>query len=207
MIEQKDYWSEKEPNAEMPIPAKTHKPVHGGYPDFVARQESDAETKAARKALDDGENLDVMAAIFGQAPPTRSGPPTVAHRLKSDEVKPPVYFDGLKLWHVLNRRANAAHEASVGVKDALRAVQNAVSESDVRLAVSKLTSLIHLIMTSEEGKDLRIALSVDELATAIDNIAPPEPRGYVPHMGLHYAVKPLRSIIDKMRLYLAITQG
>lgn len=40
---------------------------------------------------------------------------------------------------------------------------------------------------------------VAQLESELDKMAPPNPVGYTKHMGLHYAAKPLRVIVEQMK--------
>lgn len=116
--------------------------------------------------------------------------------------KPEIYFDGVKIGNVLQRIAHDATANAWAMTHALREVRLAETPTE---KANALHSLYELVRKFEEDREVKIALKVEELANAIDVIAPPNPKGYVPNMGIHYAVSPLRKIIDGIRL--AFKQG
>lgn len=116
--------------------------------------------------------------------------------------KPEIYFDGVKIGNVLQRIAHDATANAWSMTHALREVRLAETPTEKAKA---LHLLYELVRKFEEDREVKIALKVEELANAIDVIAPPNPKGYVSNLGIYHAVSPLRKLIDGIRL--AFKQG
>jgi len=117
---------------------------------------------------------------------------------------PAVYFDAVRLNATLRSLAHDATAANWQMETAVRNVRLAETHSEKEMAVAALTMIVK---SYDDNKEVQVALMVDELASAIDGIAPPDPRGYTPNMGLHYAVKPLRNIVERIKAYFASVDG
>lgn len=106
------------------------------------------------------------------------------------ETKPNLYFEAVKL--------NAALESLVLSTQGQQAqLRKAMFSADWPL----VEILMRDILLAQP--DIVFRIMIDELANTIDSIAPPNPKGYVPHMGLHHAMHPIRKIVNTIRTILS----
>lgn len=117
---------------------------------------------------------------------------------------PEVYFDGVKVATALRQIAHDAQSRSWRAETAIRNVRLAETADERRYAVATLRDFI---FTVKGDREVDIRILVNELADTIDEKAPPNPKGYVPHMGLHYAMKPLRDIVERIRKLFTESDG
>lgn len=117
---------------------------------------------------------------------------------------PDVYFDGVKVATALRQIAHDAQSRSWRAETAIRNVRLAETADERSYAVATLRDFLFSVKGDREV-DIRIL--VNELADTIDEKAPPNPKGYVPHMGLHYAMKPLRDIVERIRKLFTESDG
>lgn len=200
------------------ISAKEYKPTHGGYPGptnpvtgsewgpGIALDQGFLDGQARKvQSRANGDDAQIAAEIVASESPRKSG-----FNYGSgwgSEPKPSIYFDAVRLSQALDARAHAATAQAWKITTAIRAVRLAETETEKRVAVSHLTDEVASVMDSEEAASLRVYMLVNDLANQIDVVAPPNPKGYVPHMGIHYAMKPLRDTIAKLREWFKTVPG
>lgn len=105
---------------------------------------------------------------------------------------PAIYFDGVRLQQALAAQALEAHRRLWRLETALRNVKEARSEYEAATTTQMLSETIAVL--NREVPELHTAALVEELLRTIDHAAPPDPLGYVPHMGLHHAMHPIRKL-------------
>lgn len=111
---------------------------------------------------------------------------------------PAAYFEAVKLAHVLEQIVDRARLRQWRLETAMRNLRSA-SASDWEYHLNTLVSTTANLTGAEE----RMRMNIEEMANTIDVIASPNPKGYVPHMGIHYAVAPLRKIMGRIKASLA----
>ena len=121
-----------------------------------------------------------------------------------DEPLPAVYFDAVRLNATLRSLAHEATRKHWDMETAVRNVRLAETVSEKEMAVAALTLAVN---SYADNTDVQISMLVDDMVNTVNQIAPKNPVGYTPHMGLHYAVKPLRTIVQRMKDYLASVGG
>lgn len=112
---------------------------------------------------------------------------------------PSIYFDAAKLATALDERAAEHLALSARIKGSQAMVRMAKTNEASREAIAALGSAVQAALHSNDGEALKLHMLVNDMANTIDVIAPPNPKGYVPHMGIHYAVSPLRKILNSIR--------
>lgn len=160
-----NYWSEHEPNAPM---------------DAIEHGES-VFYKPVHGGYPEAENIAEMQLSRAQL-------------IRSPLAKPPMYFEAIRMWNALDHIANEARARATGLKEAIRLVQTAGSEDEVRLRSANLSGQLSDLLNSDDGSQIKARLLIEDLVNTIDQIAPPDPKGYVPNMGLHHAIHPVRKI-------------
>lgn len=122
--------------------------------------------------------------------------PSTAPRLNKRGSLPPIYFDAIKISQTLDQIASEASVRHSRLLWAIRDRREAVGAEATARADRYLRDAIKAVHIN---KDFAIRMHVEELANTIDAIAPPDPKGYVPHMGLHHAMHPVRKIVNAIR--------
>lgn len=105
------------------------------------------------------------------------------------------YFDGVRMLIALREQRQELYRQSQVLEEAMTAVRAGYSETNL---IAKLAEF--------STTDLRVRMEVNTLASQIDIIAP-EPKGYTKHMGIQYALRPLKDTITRLRSYLAMVGG
>lgn len=108
---------------------------------------------------------------------------------------PSIYFDGVRLEATMNRLAQRMSTAAWEITTAVRNVRLAETPTEKRMTETKLRAAMEAAM---QDRDVSIAYKVDEIADTIEGKVP-EPKGYVPHIGIHYELRPIRNAIRNLR--------
>jgi hypothetical protein len=202
-----------------------HKPVHGGYPGGDRIMIMGTGGTIIRDDFGDAEPISVgpVNPVPGSGwtdERTQTDQAIAAELVASESPrangfnygtgwgkapKPPIYFDAVRLSIALDQISHDASARAWRLTTALRAVRLAETPTEKADAVALLSETYSNLMA--EVPDAKVAMLVNDLANVVDQIAPPNPKGYVPHMGIHYAVKPLRDIVAKLRTYFASVGG
>lgn len=203
-------------NAIVGMTAAMYKPKHGGYPDYAALPNSETGVEIHDPGPEvtspiPGSDWSVEAYTLGDAVDANR---IAAEIVASDSPraqgynygvgwgsgpKPAIYFDGIKLAIVLDSIQHEAQTRAWRLTTALRNVRLAETETEKRLTIETLAETIANLRTEVDSRELTMRLHIEELSSTMDMIAPPNAKGYVPHMGIHYALQPVRKIVQKIR--------
>lgn len=159
----------------------------------------------AKASLSDGQarRNDSVGAYWSETPADHATlPETVALWFEPGiprvPAKPPLYFDGVRLAVVLDERANEAMGIATKLRLALQGVQRAKGISEMTNATEWLQGVIADIQKLDDATNINVRMLVNDLAKQIDMAAPRDPKGYIPQMGLHHAMHPIRKTVDRI---------
>ncbi len=188
--------------------AKHYKPVHGGYPEGPSNPIPGSEWTATDDVAEMEEVVEetIAAEIVASDSPRKNGF-NYGVGWGQQNPKPPIYFDAVRLSEALEQIAHDTSRRSWRIITAIRAVRLAETDTEKRLAVRHLTDEVSEILSGQDGEQIKLHMLVNDLAHQINIVAPPNPKGYVPTMGIQYALKPIRDTIYKIRAYFAATAG
>jgi len=187
--------------------AAKHSPTHGGYPTnpIPGAGWSAAEDEGRMiRDPDPEDNPEESGEIVHTISEQRQNGFNYGSGWKGP--LPEIYFDAVTIVEALRLNAHEASSRHWAMETAIRNMRLAESDNERSRAVSGLIEAVK-IAKRDGGRDFAIQLEVEGLAKTIDQISPPDPKGYVPHMGIAYAVSPLRKIIKRLRAILSDTDG
>lgn len=167
--------------------AVEYKSIHGGYPTMATMQLP-------------ADHSDVISQeIVASESPRKSG---FNYGVGWETApKPSIYFDAVRLNQAMRDDLHERQSAQWRLETAMRNLRLAETVTEKVLAIGTLRETMDNLASSTAGFDIRMA--VNDLANTIDDIAP-EPLGYVPHMGLHHAMHPVRKLVEAFKKYLSV---
>lgn len=69
-----------------------------------------------------------------------------------------------------------------------------------------MLSQLRVVYDDIYSPDLQMQMEIEDIVKQIEVVAP-KPKGYTPHMGIQYALAPIRDALHKLRDYYAKTAG
>lgn len=116
------------------------------------------------------------------------------------DPKPPIYFEAEKLEAAWTKTMHEVQAIRYALTEAIRNVRLSETATEKRRAVATLAEVVSKTYGVNPLVDCKLYASL--LTDYMDKIAP-EPKGYTPHMGIQYALKPVRDLIARMSKALA----
>lgn len=170
--------------------------------DAMTDKDIDAAIASDPDAATTGEVQTVFKRAQGEHPlPGGNHPfvPPVADQrsryigLKSD--LPDIYSDARGLNQAILEVMGDFNAQRDNLRDAMRNFRNNPTH--------EMQGQLQIVYDSIATPDLRVRALVNQLVTTIDGIAP-EPVGYTPHMGINYALAPVKKLVKSIREALSV---